>query len=149
MQKGFTLLELLIVMVVVGSLMTLAIPRLGAMVEISKSAEAIKGISLAHQSIERCFLWGSPSRYQECDEFDELDIDDPGNSPGSIFDYETKDWIWNDPNITYTIKATRNDIVGGGGGCRADVGDEHWIEITYSSNARIVKRGGGFYKNLR
>ncbi len=148
--KGFTLLELIIVIIITGVLATLAIPRFTKMIQYSKGMEAIRAISVVRNSIERCVLYpGMQEKFDECDEFDELDIEDPGNAAGSIFDYEIFTIQAGNPNLKYRIRATRNDLGGGGGGCIPPPPEGHWIEFAYNDNGPAVRSGEGFYASMK
>lgn len=70
--KAFTLLELIIVIIIVGVLTSLALPRLFSVVEYAKSAEALTHLSTIRQSFERCYL--TTGNYDHC-WFPNLDVD--------------------------------------------------------------------------
>jgi prepilin-type N-terminal cleavage/methylation domain-containing protein len=53
-KSGFTVLELMIVVVVVGVLASLALPKFYSMVERSRSVEAINALSVVRNAIEQC-----------------------------------------------------------------------------------------------
>ena len=57
--KGFTLLEIIIVIIIVGVLASLALPRFFSTVEFSRSTEAMGSMSALRQSMERCYLANS------------------------------------------------------------------------------------------
>ena len=114
-KKGFTLLEIIVVIIILGVLAGLALPRLFSNVEFSRSAEALNSISILRQSIQRCALMRSDD-YTNCDDFVNLDVDDPGTAPGAHFTYA----ITIQDNIAgyYTIQADR--IAGVDGGTNGD-----------------------------
>jgi len=101
MKKGFTLLELLIVIIIVGVLATLALPNFLRGVERARWAEA-KNILGA--------LRGSQIRYRAQHEvfstaLNDLDVNLTGGTTGKFFDFSAAD----DPNNpTYIARATRN-----------------------------------------
>ena len=69
MKKGFTLLELIIVIIIVGVLTSLALPRLFDMVEFSRSTEALMNLKGLRQAMEICYLMNNGENYSGC--FDE------------------------------------------------------------------------------
>ena len=108
-KSGFTLLEIIIVIIIVGVLASLALPRLFSTVEFSRSAEAMAAIASLRSSLERCYLQNGAT-YVGCT-LATLDMDDPKDSPNAHFTYAI------DPTSEdgYTITATRNDLDGGDG----------------------------------
>ena len=111
-NSGFTLLEIIIVVIIVGVLASLALPRLFRNVEFSRSTEAMAAIGAIRSSMERCLLKrSSTGDYAACDAFGtELDIANPAGNPGSHFGYAV-----NDTANGYNIVATRNTLNGGDG----------------------------------
>ena len=107
---GFTLLEIIIVIIIVGVLASLALPRFFSTVEFSRSAEALSALSVIRGSMERCYLQNGGS-YANCNVFTNLDIQDPATSPNAQFDYS---WPAPAPSATgYSIRGTRNTYEGG------------------------------------
>ena len=109
-KSGFTLLEIIIVIIIVGVLASLALPRFFSTVEFSKSTEALNAIGVLRGSIERCYV-ASAGTYVGC-ALASLDVEDPSATPGTRFAYSM-------PGVTtataYTIMATRNVSDGGDG----------------------------------
>lgn len=107
--KSFTLLELLIVIIVIGVLASVAMPRLFSLVEYSRSTEAFITIRHISESMERCYL--ITGNYDLCDfnspgnDPNNLDIDDPGLQPGAHFTYKVNQM--GNP-FKYRVTATRN-----------------------------------------
>ena len=56
MKKGFTLLELIIVIVIVGVLASLALPKLFSVIVGARSTEAIATIATIRSAMERCYF---------------------------------------------------------------------------------------------
>ncbi|MDZ4241217.1 MAG: prepilin-type N-terminal cleavage/methylation domain-containing protein, partial [Candidatus Omnitrophota bacterium] len=84
--KGFTLLEIIIVIIIVGVLASLALPRFFSTVEYSRSTEALSSVSAIRQSMERCYLQRNGT-YTGCVDFTVLDLNNPGLSPNAHFTY--------------------------------------------------------------
>lgn len=59
-SKAFTLLEIVIVIIIIGVLASLALPKLFGMVESSRSAEALASFATLRREIERCYLMYGP-----------------------------------------------------------------------------------------
>ena len=66
MKKGLTLLELIIVIIIVGVLTGLALPRLFSFIESSRATEAISTIAILRSAMERYYLMNNGS-YQPTD----------------------------------------------------------------------------------
>ncbi|MEW5894140.1 MAG: prepilin-type N-terminal cleavage/methylation domain-containing protein [Candidatus Omnitrophota bacterium] len=106
-QSGFTLLEIIIVIIIIGVLASLALPRLFSTVEFSRSTEALAAIATIRSSLERCYLQNNGS-YSTC-VLPVLDIEDPATSPNSHFAYSIQSLT----RPGYTIVATRTTADGG------------------------------------
>lgn len=109
-KSGFTLLEIIIVIIIVGVLASLALPRFFSTVEFARSTEALNSLGVLRKSILRCGMMND--NVVGCDAFADIDIDNPGAEPGSHFSY---DWVVTGAN-TFTITATRNTVDGGTAG---------------------------------
>lgn len=108
-KSGFTLLEIIIVIIIVGVLASLALPRFFATVEFSKSTEALNAMATLRGSMERCYL-ASSGTYVGC-VITSLDVEDPGASPGARFTYAASV----QSATGYSLLATRNAADGGDG----------------------------------
>jgi len=109
-KKGFTLLEIIIVVIIVGVLASLALPRLFSTVEYSRSTEAFSALTSIRSSMERCYI--EEMDFNQCAGFGNLDIQDPAGTPGAHFSYA----ITADSASTYNSIATRNTLDGGNNG---------------------------------
>ena len=115
--SAFTILELIIVIIIVGVLASLALPRFFKIIEYSRSAEALVNMAAIRQAVERCYLMHGGGNFGPCaggigatgpgNVTWPLDIEYSGKSPNSHFDYS----VYYDPtpaNNGYYIWATRN-----------------------------------------
>lgn len=109
-KSGFTLLEIIIVIIIVGVLASLALPRFFSTVEYSRSTEALNALGVIRKSVVRCGMVND--NVVGCDDFAAIDIDDPGGEPGAHFTYAIAVTGAN----AFTVTATRNTINGGTAG---------------------------------
>jgi prepilin-type N-terminal cleavage/methylation domain-containing protein len=133
-KSGFTLLEIIIVIIIVGVLASLALPRFFATVEFSRSTEALQNGSVVRQSIERCYL-GRSGTYVGCT-IATIDVDNPSNAPGTHFTYT----ISGQTATAYTIVARRNAVDGG------DSNSQIYIE---QGPAGVTRSGTGTFVGVR
>jgi prepilin-type N-terminal cleavage/methylation domain-containing protein len=98
-RKGFTLLEVIIVVVILGILASVALPRLIRTTEYSKAAEALVQFGTIRGAMNRCYMMNSLD-YTTCD-FATLDIEDP-TATSQIFNYA----INNQDSTSFVIVAT-------------------------------------------
>ena len=134
-KSGFTLLEIIIVIIIVGVLTSLALPRFFSTVEYSRSTEAFSSLGAVRQSLERCYLQRSGS-YANCTVFANLDIENPANSPNAHFAYT----ITGASATGYTINANRNTIDGGSA--------TGWVVITQAGTA-VTRTGAGAFQGIQ
>ncbi|MDP2653076.1 MAG: prepilin-type N-terminal cleavage/methylation domain-containing protein [Candidatus Omnitrophota bacterium] len=107
-RRGFTLLELVIVIIIVGVLASLALPRFFQTVEFSRTVEARTAIGAIRQAAERCYMMRGD--FFNCPlDFQGLGIDDPGASPNAHFIYALS---YGSPDYL-VVQAIRNTRDGG------------------------------------
>jgi len=135
-RSGFTLLEIIIVIIIVGVLASLALPRFFATVEFSKGTEGLNAMASIRGSIERCYLM-TAGTYVGCDAFATLDLDDPSGSPGNHFTYA----ITAVGTTGYTIVAERNSYDG-------DSADGDTISLTQDLTG-VTRAGSGAYGGIQ
>ena len=104
--KGFTLLEILIVVIIVGILAALAIPYYVKTAESSKAAEAYANLNALRQA--EWVYYGKSGNFADDGEWTWLNIENPNDipSPSRLFFY----WITVDatnPATPFNLGATR------------------------------------------
>ena len=109
-EHGFTILEVVIVIIIVGVLAGLALPRVFKTVEFAKGVEALASLSAVRQAMERCYV--PQNTYVPCDDFSDLYLEDPGTASNAHFSYS----FVGVTATTYTLRATRNTLEGGAAG---------------------------------
>lgn len=145
-KSGFTLLEIIIVIIIVGVLASLALPRLFNTIEYSRSSEALNAMGVIKRAADRCAMaveatGGGTNQYDQCDTWAELGIEDPGTAASSVFDYNNTP-ISFAANV-YTITATRTPVAGPAPG-----GDT--ITFTYNvATGATTRAGTGAYSGLK
>ena len=115
-KNAFTLIELIVVIIIIGILASLALPRFFRTVEYSRASEALQNLSSLRQSMQRCYLrLGS---FLTCSAvtdatFANLDVESPNNVAvaNRLFAYDTSA----SAAATFTVRATRNTNSGGDG----------------------------------
>ena len=107
-KAAFTLLELMMVVIIIGILASLSLPKFVETIERARSTEALIQLGALRCSMERYFLENDGSYLGATLEL--LDIDDPNDPflyPERFFDYD-------EPNVTsntaYTLIARRKEF---------------------------------------
>ena len=112
-KKGFTLLELLVVIIIIGVIVSLALPNFFRLIEFSRGNEALNASISLRAAIERCAMRNDQS-YTNCATIANLDIANPGAATGQPhFTYAITTG-----SVAYTIVATRNTMRGGAVGSK-------------------------------
>ncbi len=107
-QKAFTLLEVIIVIIIVGVLASIALPKFFRMVERTRAVEAISMLSSLRAAIERCYLGstGGITGWSNCRQI-VWAAENPANSPNSHFDYDAS-WAGSQTSFGWVLHARRN-----------------------------------------
>jgi len=140
-KRGFTLLELIVVVVILGVLATVAMPRFLSVIESSRSAEALAILDQIRVAINRCGLW--TGKVDACGTFNDLDIESPNSTPGAHFTYAIDSATTNGSDQNeITISATRTAVNGGNPGDKITLFED-------GVNNIVTLSGTGAFKNLQ
>ncbi len=139
-KSGFTLLEIIIVIIIVGVLASLALPKLFSTIEFSRSTEALASLGMIRKSMERCYLMNNQSYATNCAGWSNIDIDNPAGAAGAHFGYG----ISGTSVAGFTLTATRNTADGGDG--------TSTITLIQDNSAGTVSRAGsagGVFESIK
>lgn len=106
LKKGFTLLEVLIVVIIIGILVAIALPQYTTTLEKAKSAEAATNVGSLRTAIDRYWYQNSSTDPTNTD-ISKLDIDDPNAVTNRLYDYTISVNTSTATTRIYTILATR------------------------------------------
>ncbi|OGX07832.1 MAG: hypothetical protein A2Z88_08695 [Omnitrophica WOR_2 bacterium GWA2_47_8] len=126
-RKGFTLLEIIIVAIIIAVLASLALPRFLTTVQNTYQSEGWQNISAVRGAIHRCNTINND--YQLCDQFQNLDVPDPQFEAGAHFTYG----ILATQN-TFAITATRNSLAGGS--------TANSVKLLQNDGTSVIQRSG-------
>ncbi len=106
-SKGFTLLEVLIVVIIIGILASMALPQYLNTLEKARSAEAVSQIGVLRGAMQRYWFeqTATQSTYSAAN-FSRLDVDDPNNAVKRLYNYTLADSSTLN-TMTFTVNATR------------------------------------------
>jgi len=104
-KKGFTLLELLIVVIILGVLASIALPQYVATIEKARSGEAVINIGAIRVALDR--YWYQNGTMPPNDNFIALDIDNPNNISNKLYTYSFKDNGTSGTRRKYSVTAVR------------------------------------------
>ena len=109
-KSGFTLLEIIIVVIIIGVLASLALPRFFSTVEFSRAQEALSGLSTVRGGLERYYV--SKGKTYVGATTGNIDTGDPlVGQPNAHFTIQVGPAAATAAG--YTITATRNTLDGG------------------------------------
>jgi prepilin-type N-terminal cleavage/methylation domain-containing protein len=89
-RSGFSLLEIIIVIIIIGVLASLALPRFFNMIEVSRATEALNTMAVVKRAADRCAVMAGATGvplFANCVTWAQLGIGDPGSVPGAYFTY--------------------------------------------------------------
>ena len=117
-RKAFSLLELIIVIIIVGVLASLALPRFLRLMYSAQAVEVLNQISIIRKVLYACMdqygvdpaepnLYAIPP-YNDCYDLDKLPIDNPNNNTQQNFIYEIRGGSSSNfaPSLPFNIMGT-------------------------------------------
>ena len=123
--EGFPLLELMVVIIVIGILASLAIPRFIRTAERSRAAEALGQLGTIRGSMQRYYVYDQSYAGAT---LTNIDIDNPNSAtvyPNRLFSYTLSAAA-----STFTATATRNTTKGGDGSSTVTINQDGTISGT-------------------
>ena len=136
-KSGFTLLEIIIVIIIVGVLASLALPRFFDTIEFSRSTEALEYMGHIKRGADRCAMMNGLANpvYTNCATVPATGYQAaPGN--GAHFSYGV-----NLAGANYTITATRLANDGAAGGDRI-------VFVYNTGTGAVAKSGTGAFQGI-
>ena len=137
-QKGFTLIEIIIVVVILGILAAIALPRLTSSIDNARAAEAFSVSSTVNKAFDRCLAADSgganipnAGNVTNCSTWVLLGITDPSIN-STNFSYSLTQ-----PGATVNLRLLAT-MQAGVGGVAAD-----FVDFTYKGDVGKVTKGCG------
>jgi type IV pilus assembly protein PilE len=120
LKKGFTLLEVLIVVIIIGILAAIALPQYTTTIEKSRSGEAVVNVGTIRAALDR--YWYQENNLSTAT-LDTLDIDNPNNVTNKLYTYTLSGLSGAGAERAYVVTATRT------------VGSAtYWVKWTQTNN---------------
>lgn len=102
-KSGFTLLEVLIVVIIIGILVAIALPQYTATIEKARSGEAATNVGAIRGALDR--YWYQNGSITTT--LNNLDIDNPNSVTNKLYTYSVTDDGTDSTTRKYTVTATR------------------------------------------
>lgn len=102
---GFTLLEILVVVIIIGILASIALPQYTVTIEKARSGEAMVNLGAVRVALDR--YWYQNGSIPTASNFLALDIDDPNSITNKLYIYTFTDDGTTAAVRKYTVTATR------------------------------------------
>jgi len=117
-RKGFTLIEIMIAVIILGLLVSLAMPIYNKIIEKTKAGEAVNNLRLIQVEEKRFFSRRGYFAYDETPGDrkgiellnKELSLENPNKNPHRYFDYSVYQYSENPPD--FEVKAKRRNDAG-------------------------------------
>lgn len=130
-KSGYTILEIMIVLVIIGVLAGVALPKLFNRVEFARSAEAMASLGEIKGAIEACAM-SANNNFSGCIDYAAIDMADPSyNASTNATAYFSYAFI-TAPN-SFQIVATRNTMDNGSAG--------DTITLARNANGAFIRSG--------
>lgn len=141
-KSGFTLLEIIIVIIIVGVLASLALPRFFKTIEFARSTEGMTVLGEMKRGADRCSIMsGTGTDYTDCLTPLDVGFEDPG--PNAHFSYTMDGTGVTGPTTGSLIFiATRLALDGG------NPGDTITLTLDVS-NGTVTKQGTGAFAGIK
>ncbi len=135
-QSGFTLLEIIIVIIIIGVLAGLALPKFFNTVEFSKSTEALNTLGDMRRKVEHCSMMSGSIDYTSCATLTAISYPDPYTTDN--FDYTMTDNLTGAQAGTLDLVATS----------KSDSNDTITFTID-ASDGSLTKAGTGIFVSIK
>ena len=117
-KSGFTLLEIIIVIIILGVLASLALPKLVGQIEVSRGSEALGQFQAIKDAMHQCSGYNNYANYLNCDTYVKLGLKDNGAGEigGAALPYHFTYGVspaFDGPKTAYTVTATRSAVENG------------------------------------
>ncbi|MBU1007341.1 MAG: prepilin-type N-terminal cleavage/methylation domain-containing protein [Candidatus Omnitrophica bacterium] len=119
LRKGFTLLEVLIVVIIIGILSSIALPQYFSTLEKARSGEAVTNVGAVRMALDRYWYQNGSATA----DLDLLDIGNPNDITNKLYSYSVVDDGTDAGTRMYTVTATRT------------IGTtDYWVKWTQTDN---------------